>query len=293
MSARARRGHDAGDGREPLAFARPARRRRQQPRRIGMMRAREERARRALLDDAPGIHHRYLLAHLGDDTEIVSDEQDRQPELFLQRFEKRQDLRLDRHVERGCRLIGDEQPWPAHQSHRNHHPLSQAAGELMGILLVSDLGRADADLLEHLDDLGPGLDFAHSAMDEERLGDLGAGRHGRIETGHRLLEDHSELVAADLLHLALGGAHQIAVIELNCSTFDASGRRGQKPHDRLRGDALAASRFADEAHGLAFRNGEGDILDHPDEALIRVEPDIQAFDADERPVVHSKTMRGK
>ena len=189
------------------------------------MRAREQRTCRALLDDAAGIHHSDLLAHLGNHAEVVGDEQDRQPELLLHRSEERQDLRLDRHIERGRRLIGDKEPRSAYQSHRNHHPLPEPARELMRILLVSGFGRADPDLPQHLDDLGLRLPFVHAAMDKKRLGNLGACRHGRVETGHRLLEYHPELVAADLLHLDFGNAGKIAAIEPDMPAFDTRRRR--------------------------------------------------------------------
>ena len=57
--------------------------------------------------------------------------------------------------------------------------------------------------------------------------------------------------------------------------------------------AIVELRRRDPNHPVWTQGGWKVFLDHPDEAFIRVEPDIQAFDADERPVVHSKTMRGK
>ena len=44
-----------------------------------------------------------------------------------------QDLRLDRHVERGRRLVGDQQARRARQRHRDHHALAHAAGELVRV----------------------------------------------------------------------------------------------------------------------------------------------------------------
>ena len=45
-----------------------------------------------------------------------------------------QDLRLDGDVERGRRLVGDQQRRAAHQRHGDHHALAQAAGKLMRVL---------------------------------------------------------------------------------------------------------------------------------------------------------------
>ena len=48
----------------------------------------------------------------------------------------------------------------------------------------------------------------------------------RIERGHRLLEDHRDLVAADLLHLLLGRVEQVPALEADLAADDAPGRVG-------------------------------------------------------------------
>ena len=70
------------------------------------------------------------------------------PRSLLQPAQQVEDLRLDRHVERGRRLVGDQQPRIAGDGHRDHHALVHAAGELMRI--VSEPARCgrDPDLLE-------------------------------------------------------------------------------------------------------------------------------------------------
>ena len=46
---------------------------------------------------------------VANDREVVRDEEIGQPEVALQVLEQVEDLRLDRDVERGDRLVGDEQ----------------------------------------------------------------------------------------------------------------------------------------------------------------------------------------
>ncbi len=58
----------------------------------------------------------------------------RDAEVALQVDQQPQDLRLDGDVERGRRLVGDQQRRPAHQRHGDHHALAQAAGKLVRIL---------------------------------------------------------------------------------------------------------------------------------------------------------------
>ena len=80
-----------------------------QPESVGMLRIVKEGVDGSLLDDPPGVHHRDAIANLGDDTQVVRDQQDAHPVVVLKVTQKRQDLSLDRDVECGCRLVGDQQ----------------------------------------------------------------------------------------------------------------------------------------------------------------------------------------
>jgi hypothetical protein len=66
---------------------------------------------------------------------------------------------------------------------------------LMGILVEPAFGGADADLAEDLDCRPAGALAALAAVDAQHLGDLEADAQGRVQTGHRLLEDHADAVA--------------------------------------------------------------------------------------------------
>ena len=63
------------------------------------------------------------------------------PSRVLQVAHQVEDLRLDGHVERRGRLVGDQQLRVAGQRHRDHHPLAHAAGELVRILAHPPLRR--------------------------------------------------------------------------------------------------------------------------------------------------------
>ena len=122
------------------------------------------------------------------------------PSSSLQLAQQIEDLRLDGDVERGGRLVGDQQLRPAGERHGDHHPLAQAAGQLdADIAPDRRSGRADADLSQHLERARAAPRAARrSAMQPQHLGDLVADGEGRIEAGHRLLEDHADAVAPDL-----------------------------------------------------------------------------------------------
>ena len=73
------------------------------------------------------------------------------PVSALQLAHQVEDLRLDGDVERGGRLVGDQQCRFAEQRHRDHHALAHAARELVRVLVEALLGGRDAHALQHLD----------------------------------------------------------------------------------------------------------------------------------------------
>ena len=91
------------------------------------MAARDDVVARAVLHDATRIHHRDLVGLLGDHAEVVADEHERHPPFALESCEQLEDLCLNRDVERGGRLVGDEDVRVERERHRDHHALAHAA----------------------------------------------------------------------------------------------------------------------------------------------------------------------
>ena len=100
---------------------------------------REESRAPCLLDDTPRVHDVHAIGVARDDAQVVRDHQHRDAELARQPLHQLEDLRLDRHVERGGRLVGDEQLRIARERHRDHHALAHAAART-----GADTGRAGA-----------------------------------------------------------------------------------------------------------------------------------------------------
>ena len=119
-----------------------------------MRRSIEDLAHLSVLDDPAGIHHGDVVAHPGDDPEIMGDEQQREIELPLQGAQQVKVLRLDRRIERGRCLIGDQQLRPARDCDRTHHTLAHAAAELVGIVPQAHLGRGNPNAPQTLDHPG-------------------------------------------------------------------------------------------------------------------------------------------
>jgi hypothetical protein len=120
----------------------------------------------------PRIHHDHPLADLGHHAEVVGDQDHRGPRPLLQLQHQVEDLRLDGDVERGRRLVGDQELGVAGQGHGDHHPLAHAARELVRVVAEPALGIGDAHELEHLDRALLGLGPAGALVDAHGLGDL-------------------------------------------------------------------------------------------------------------------------
>ena len=80
-----------------------------------------------LLDDPSGVHHRHTVRHFGDDAEVVGDQKQRKLEARFQIAQQVENLRLDRDVERGRRLVGDEERRVAGERERDEGALAQTA----------------------------------------------------------------------------------------------------------------------------------------------------------------------
>jgi hypothetical protein len=100
---------------------------------VWVTRSIEERVAQLLFYDFAGVHHRNAIAELRHNAKVVGDQNDRRPESLTQVTEQFKDLRLDRHVECGGRLIGNQQFWLAGERHRDHHALCHAARDLVRV----------------------------------------------------------------------------------------------------------------------------------------------------------------
>ena len=114
-----------------------------------------------------------------------------------------EDLRLHGDVERGGRLVGDQQVGLVGERHRDHHALALAAGQLVRIACEPRLRIGNADLVEQFEDARARRRAGKPLMQQQYLADLLLDRVQRIERRHRLLEDDGDVVAAHLADLVL------------------------------------------------------------------------------------------
>ena len=205
--------HVAGDDRQLLAEVADDRDRPDEAAGIRMERLAEQRHDVGLLDDLAGVHHCDPIAHLGDHPEVVGDQDDRGAGLVAQIAHEVEDLGLDRHVERGGGLVGDQQLGLARKRHRDHDPLRHPAGHLVRVRLEPAGRVGDADHPQQLDRARLGGLALQAPVDAQDLLDLGAHVPHRVQRRGRLLEDHRDPLTADLAHRVGRELEQVLAVE--------------------------------------------------------------------------------
>ena len=212
-----------------------------------MQRAGKHLPRRPRLDDPTRVGDRDAIAQPRRDAEVVRDEQHPDAALARLRGEEVEDPRLHGDVERGRRLVGDDEPRLGRERHRDHHALAQAARQLVRVAARLDRRLGDPDLVEQ-------RGHARGVEVTRRLGDLAADAHRRVQRRHRVLEDRAEVAAeafaprcvASREHVGAVQAHRAAQHRLRVARQQAEGREAEH--------ALARPRFADEAEDLPRRD---------------------------------------
>ena len=249
-----------------------------------MQRAGEELVGRCDLDDPAEVHHRDAIRDVADDREIVGDEHVGEVELALQLDQQVQHLRLDRDVERGDRLVRDDELRLQHEGPREPDALPLAATELVRVS-AGRLGR-HADALEHLVDGRVAVLAGSDPVDTEAFRDQVADLHPGVERADGVLEDDLH-VAAHPLHVTSAEPDEIDAVE-----GDLPLGRLEQAQQRAPEGGLAATGLPDEPEGLSTADLEVDAVDRlevaggaPQHALLDREVLLEAAQAEQHVVV--------
>ena len=259
--------------------------------RVGVGRGLEDARTRPFFDDGTVPHHADPVRGMPHDREVVGDQQHRHAEALLQLAQQLQDLRLDRHVEGGGGLVGDQQIWLAGERHGDHHPLALPARELVREGLEALGGLSQRHHLQQLLRADERAALGEAPVQRQHLGNLAADGVERIEGGHRLLEDHRDPVAANLAQPACRGADHVGAVDLDGAARMRGDRIGQELEDRERRYRLARAALAHQRHGLAPLDVEGDAGDgaHGLDGAREFDPEVA--DADQR--AHALAITGR
>ena len=175
--------------------------------------------------------------------------------LLLQMAEQIDNLRLNGDIQRGDRLIRNEQLRLHGQSARNGDALALPAGKLTGVFV--QIARVQTNIA-HL---------------EFRLGAVAAARRADVLDAHRLCNDiahaHAPVQARagvlkdDLplcLQRAAVRAEGAAVTDVDAAIEDLPALRPQQIHHAARDGRFAGAGFADETENLAAPERERDVI---------------------------------
>ncbi len=244
---------------------------------VGMLRLVEDVPQRAALHDRAVVGDHHLLGDVGDDAQVVGDDQHRHVQLGLQVLDDFQDLRLDGDVQRGARFVGDQQGGAAHQRHGDHRPLAHAAGKLVRVFADPLCRFGNSDGIQKVAGRIYRLGFGEILVQTQAFGDLPADGVDRIERCHRVLEDHRDVLTPDLFKLAFFQSGQIAPLKVDAvGAGDAV--PGRQAEDRMAGGAFPAAAFTDDPMRYAPFDGERDVANGLHHLVLGAEGHVQIFD---------------
>ena len=183
----------------------------------------------------------------------MGDEEEGEVELSLEASQQVEQLRLNRHVERGGGLVEDDEAWLGHECACEPDTLALPAGELVWVGV--GVARLQPALLEHLLHPLPRLTAAGDAMEHEGFGHQLADGAARVERRRRILEHD--------LHVApqLPDARRACRCHLLPSDHDTPLVRVLEAEEAARGRRLTASALADQRDRLAGADLERDVVD--------------------------------
>ena len=187
----------------------------------------------------------------------------------LQLAQQLEDLRLGRHVERGGRLVGDQELGSHDERHRDHRALAQPAAQLEGVLVHALLRRAGCR------PGGASRSLARAPPSCRAPGAAGSPRSiwlpivwtglNEVIGSWKISAISPPRICAHLPALrGRGGPGRSSRPSPSRSEdlpADDPARPLDDPQDRARGDALAAAALADDAQRLARVDVEAHAVD--------------------------------
>ena len=197
----------------------------------------EQAADRRELHEPSGLHDCDAICDARGNTQIVRNQNDRHGTRALELGEQRQDLRLNGDIERGRRLIGDEQDGITRQRNREHDPLAHASGKLMRVLASAPPGVGHVQIVEQTRCKRARFARARSTVGDDGLGDLICDAQVWCERAHRILKDHSDARATHLIQKTAARAKKLQLTEAHAAR--SLGRLRREIHHGKHGLALA------------------------------------------------------
>ena len=157
----------------------------------------KEIGRRGGFDQLAAFQHGDVLRQSLDHGQIMGDQE--QPHALVphQPGHQVQDARLGRHVQRGGRLVRDQQVGAQRDGQRDGDALALSARQFVRIERQRKAGTGHAHAVQRQPGLLQRLVAMQAQVQAQRLGDLVADGHQRVQRGHGFLKDHADAPAPD------------------------------------------------------------------------------------------------
>ncbi len=220
------------------------------PRGEGQVGARRQFPDRPRSDDAPAFHQHQAVGQRVHLVERVGDVEDRRLGRVAQPGEEGQDLAPPRHVERGERLVHQQQARAREQGAAQRHALPLARGQPGGAAREEV---PEAEQRHHLLEAGAGRATRRAA---EAVAEVGFDRQVREQPA--VLEHHR---AAPPLGRDERAARRVE--QRLAAQRHAPLARAQEARDRGQDGGLAAARRAEQRRHPGGRRAEGDVEREP------------------------------
>ena len=190
----------------------------------------------ASFDHVALLHDHHVVCHGLDHVEVVGDQQHGHVPLPLFLAQQFEDLRLHCHVERGGRLVRDQQVRLIGQRHGNHHALALSAAELVGEGTRLPASVPQADVGKQLRHPFTCRTPVQTRVLHHDLRYLPIDPLDRVQAGLWLLKDHRDFVAADATQGAGLAMEQVLALPQHFAvrtvTCDGVGQQLQDRHSR-------------------------------------------------------------
>ena len=229
------------------------------------------------LHDLTGIHDVDAVGHVGDDAQVMGDEDNGQVALLLDLVDQFQDLGLNGNVQSGGGLVADQDLGVAGQSDGDNDTLTHTAGELEGILIETLFHVGDTYGAHQIQGAVFGFLLADLVVQMEHLSDLLTDLHDGVQSGQGVLEDQTDTVTADGVELILGQFGQVHAVIQN-GTVGNDGVVGQNTHDGTDTHRFAGAGLTDDGQGLAAIQIKADTADGLDQTAVGTKIDLQILD---------------
>ena len=209
----------------------------------------------------------------------MGNEEHGEPELALELHDLLQDLPLHDHVERGGRLVEQEQLWVEREGQGDDDALAHAARELVRIGVYAT--SVDAHELEQLASPGERLALRDARVRARHVDELVADPRDGVERGHRALEDEGDIAPAETAQLRRAQADELAALENDLPADDLPGR-AQHLEDGVRDSAFSAAGLTGKPHDLPGPHRERDPVHGGHRASPGAVRDDQIADLEQR-----------